>query len=76
MLLILSPAAIESENVHDEWSYFIGQRKAIYPFIFQPCEIPFRLRRRQHVTSSGDKLNDVRMIIDALAQGTTGSAEE
>jgi serine/threonine protein kinase len=69
MLLILSPAAVASENVHDEWSYFLERGKAVYPFVYQPCEMSFRLRRRQFITSTGDTLNDVAKIVDVLAGG-------
>jgi|GEM_PF-1678136 len=69
MLLILSPAAVASENVHDEWSYFLERGKAVYPFVYQPCEMSFRLRRRQFITSTGDTLNDVAKIVDILAGG-------
>jgi serine/threonine protein kinase len=69
MLLILSPAAVASENVHDEWSYFLEHGKAVYPFVYQPCEMSFRLRRRQFMTSTGDTLNDVAKIVDILAGG-------
>lgn len=69
MLLILSPAAVASENVHDEWSYFLEHSKAVYPFIYQPCDMSFRLRRRQFITSTGDTLNDIAKIVDILAGG-------
>jgi serine/threonine protein kinase len=67
MLVVMSPAAVASENVHDEWSYFVEQRKAVYSFVYQPCELPFRLRRRQYVASTGDLLSDVASILEGLA---------
>lgn len=69
MLLILSPAAVASDNVHDEWSYFLEEGKEIYPLVYETCDIPFRLRRKQYITSSQDILADVSKVIDILAGG-------
>ncbi|MHB8625433.1 MAG: toll/interleukin-1 receptor domain-containing protein [Aggregatilineales bacterium] len=49
MLVLLSPSSSSSQNVADEWSYFIEKRKKILPLMIQPCEVPFRLSRRQRV---------------------------
>lgn len=70
MLVVMSPAATRSENVQDEWSYFLQENKPVHPFLYQPCELPFRLRRRQHIVSSGDLLGDISRIIDHLSNTT------
>lgn len=69
MLLIVSPDSMRSENVHDEWSYFLEEGKAVFPFIYKECEMSFRLRRRQYITGTGDLLNDIARIVDILAGG-------
>ncbi|MEO1290286.1 MAG: toll/interleukin-1 receptor domain-containing protein, partial [Chloroflexota bacterium] len=69
MLLIVSPDSMRSDNVQDEWSYFLEEGKAVYPFIHQETELSFRLRRRQYITATGDLLNDVARIVDTLAGG-------
>lgn len=69
MLLIVSPASMLSENVQDEWSYFLEEGKPVFPFIHQDCEMSFRLRRRQYITSTDDLLSDVARIVDVLAGG-------
>jgi len=69
MLLIASPASMLSENVQDEWSFFLEHGKAVYPFMHQDCELSFRLRRRQYIPSTGDLLGDVARIVDVLAGG-------
>src|SRR5512140_1413649 len=53
MLVLLSPAAAASQNVADEWSYFIDKNKPIVPLLVAPCEVPFRLSRRQRVDFTG-----------------------
>jgi len=69
MLLIVSPDSMKSENVHDEWSYFLEEGKPVFPFIYKECDMSFRLRRRQYITGTGDLLNDVARIVDILAGG-------
>lgn len=69
MLLIVSPASMLSENVQDEWSYFLEEGKAVFPFIYQDCEMSFRLRRRQYISSTHDLLVDVARVVDVLAGG-------
>jgi hypothetical protein len=54
MILILTPASVGSENVADEWSYYLDEKKPVLPVLFKPCSIPFRLRRVQHIDFTGD----------------------
>jgi hypothetical protein len=70
LLLIVSPASMVSENVQDEWSYFLEEGKPVYPFIYEATELSFRLRRRQYIMGAGDLLNDVAGIVDVLSGGT------
>jgi hypothetical protein len=54
MILILTPRSAESENVADEWSYFLDNKKPILPILLEQCEIPFRLRRLQYIDFTKD----------------------
>lgn len=74
MLLIVSPDSMRSENVQDEWSYFLEEGKAVFPFVYKEGEMSFRLRRRQYILSTGDFLNDVARIVDVLAGGNPTKA--
>jgi hypothetical protein len=49
VLIILSPASVNSNNVMDEVSFALDQQKAIIPVLYRDCDIPFRIRRFQHV---------------------------
>jgi hypothetical protein len=69
MLVVMSPAAVASENVADEWSYFLEHAKAVYPLVKQPCELPPRLHRRQYLTSTGDVATDLARVVEMLAGG-------
>lgn len=48
-MVILTPEAIESQNVKDEIGYAIDSGKRILPVLLQRCNIPFRLRRFHYV---------------------------
>jgi hypothetical protein len=67
MLVVMSPAAVPSENVRDEWSYFLERGKVVHPFVYQACDLPFRLRRRQYLVSTGDLLNDIARVVNMLS---------
>ena len=48
-VLVLSPAAVRSENVMDEISYALDNGKRIIPVLYRDCNTPYRLRRFQHI---------------------------
>lgn len=52
MIVILSAAAIESNEVKIEWSEFKDQGKPIIPIILEECRIPLRLRLLQNIDFS------------------------
>lgn len=54
VLVILSPASVSSNNVLDEVSFALDQQKTLIPVLYRDCDIPFRLRRFQHVDFRGD----------------------
>ncbi len=49
MVVVLSPAAVSSNNVLDEVSYALETQKTVLPILYRDCEIPFRLRRVQRL---------------------------
>jgi hypothetical protein len=51
-MVVLTPAAINSNNVKDEIGYAIDNHKHIFPVLLEPCNIPLRLRRFQYVDFS------------------------
>lgn len=54
LLVILSPSSVDSNNVMDEVSFALEERKVVIPVLHQECKIPFRLRRVQYVDLRGD----------------------
>ena len=49
ILVILSPASVDSENVMAEAAFGLDERKEIIPILYRECKIPFRLRPIQYV---------------------------
>ena len=66
MLVLLSPSAVSSQNVADEWSFFIDKKKKILPVLIQPCDVPFRLSRRQRVDFTRSYDQGLSELIRAL----------
>ena len=66
VLLILSKTSVNSENVMDEISYAIDEKKKIVPVLIEDCEIPFRIRRLQFIDLSNKKRRDFEPLIAAL----------
>ncbi len=54
MLLILSPASANSDNVMDEVNFALEQKKTVIPVLYRECDIPFRIRRFQHLDFRND----------------------
>ena len=74
LLVILSPAAIESTNVMDEVSLALEEGKTVLPVIHRECKIPFRLRRLQYVDVTQNYDEGVVRLLETL-RFTTPSSE-
>ena len=44
MLLILSPASVQSRNVRNEIAFALDEQKTIIPVLYQDCTVPLQLR--------------------------------
>lgn len=49
MVVVLSPRSVASENVEDEWNYYLDQRKQTVCVRVEPCKVPYRLSKLQYV---------------------------
>ena len=54
MIIVLSPASVNSDNVMDEVSYALEERKPVVPVLYKDCSIPFRLRRLHRINFTAD----------------------
>lgn len=49
LLVLLSRTSVESDNVMDEVSYALSEKKRVIPILIENCEVPFRLQRLQYI---------------------------
>ena len=71
MIVILSPASVNSMNVLDEVSFALESRKTVLPILYRDCEIPFRLRRVQRL----DFRKDYSLMLQVLRRSLGSGAE-
>lgn len=57
-MIILTPAAINSENVLDEIGYAVDNGKHFLPVMLETCNVPLRLRRFQYVDFTTKSFDD------------------
>ena len=67
MLVILSPASVNSKNVLDEVSFALEEQKTVLPVLYRECHIPFRLRRVQYLDFTKNYDSALPRLIEALA---------
>jgi hypothetical protein len=67
MLVILTPASVNSTNVMDEVSFALEAQKTVIPVLFRDCAIPFRLRRVQHIDFRADYAAGLQALIRTLS---------
>ncbi|MBN1679960.1 MAG: SUMF1/EgtB/PvdO family nonheme iron enzyme [Anaerolineae bacterium] len=49
MIVIISPDAMASRNVEDEWQAYLDDSKPIIPILWRPARVHFQLRRIQYI---------------------------
>lgn len=83
VLIILSPASVNSDNVMDEINFALDQKKTLIPVLYRDCDVPFRLRRFQHLdfrTEYEKMLQELRSWLHlggtSQAQATSVSSSE
>jgi hypothetical protein len=66
LLVILSPASVDSTNVMDEVSFALDNGKTVLPVIHGQCAIPFRLRRLHYVDLTLSYDEGLGRLLEAL----------
>ena len=74
-VVVLSPEAVNSQNVMDEVSYALEEHKQVIPVLYRDCQIPFRLRRVQHIDFRTDYNRGLRDLLKALGVMEQGAPE-
>jgi TIR domain-containing protein len=49
MVVVISPDAMASNNVEDEWQYFMDHGHPVIPILWRPAHVHFQLNRKQYV---------------------------
>ncbi len=66
LIVILSSSSVASENVMDEVSFAIGNKKNLIPVLLNECVTPFRLSRFQRVDFTGDYKIGLDYLVETL----------
>lgn len=67
MIVLLSPSAIESEEVEWAWAFFREQRKPVLIAQITDCEVPDELRHLPRFDFIGDYRAAFRLLIQAVS---------
>lgn len=65
MLVVLSPASMESSNVEDEFTYYLDHQKPIIPILHQPSKVHFQLGRLQYIDFHAQPFDDAFVALQA-----------
>jgi hypothetical protein len=49
LVVVISPDAMASHNVEDEWQYALDQKKPVIPLLWRPAKLHFQLSRIQYI---------------------------
>ncbi|MDO9375672.1 MAG: toll/interleukin-1 receptor domain-containing protein [Ferruginibacter sp.] len=66
LLAILSPKSLESDNVMDEISFALEEKKKVIPILLTDPGTPFRLRRLQRVDFTGDYETGFNQLLKSI----------
>ncbi len=81
MVLILSPESVASQNVEDEWQYFLDERKPIVPVYWRECRPHFQISRlqyidfRQGITAYDEAFNRLLSVLKSKGINLNKSSE-
>jgi len=62
MLIILSPDAVDSDEVQSELYTFFNDKKPVFPVVYRNCKIPRRLNLIQHMNFTSSDLENKTKI--------------
>jgi hypothetical protein len=67
MVLVHSAESFRSDNVWDEWSYFLEHNKPVIPLVLEDVELPFRLARVHYINFSSQSFDRaVNQLVNTL----------
>ena len=66
LMVVLSPASVQSQNVLDEVAFALDEKRPVLPILLQPVAVPFRLKRLQYIDFTGDYAAAFEQLAAAL----------
>ncbi len=73
LIVVLSPTSVGSVNVMDEVSYALESGKRVVPVLARACDIPFRLRRVQHINFVDDYDRGFKHLMRGFRSASEGA---
>jgi TIR domain len=67
LLVILSPASVNSRNVMAEVAFALDEQKEVIPVVYRECRVPFRLRPFQYVDFRADYSQGLEELLATVA---------
>jgi hypothetical protein len=68
LLVVLSPEAVSSEYVQNEYGYAADEGKLVIPLYYRPCQVPLELRGIQWIDFQHSYEQGLRALLAALQQ--------
>lgn len=75
VLILLSESSVESDNVLDEITLALDEGKELVPVLLEPCRVPLRLRRKQHIDFTNTYEDGFARLLESLSHRTTDSVD-
>jgi tetratricopeptide (TPR) repeat protein len=66
LLIILSPASVDSDEVQSEWLAALDEKKVIVPILYKTCHVPFRLKPIQYIDFTSRSADDIAALDSVL----------
>jgi hypothetical protein len=74
LLVILSPASVNSTNVEDEVAFALEEHKTVIPVFYRDCKFPFQLRPFQYVDFRTDYERGFKTLLKTLVVAQQAAA--
>jgi hypothetical protein len=73
LVVILSPRSVASDNVADEISYAIDNRKSVLPVMIEKCSLPLRITRMHVIDASAGYERAVDQCVAEIERACSGA---
>ena len=73
LVVILSPRSVASDNVADEISYAIDNRKSVLPVMIEKCSLPLRITRMHLIDASASYERAVEQCVEEIQRACAGA---